>query len=52
MRKIIKELEREIAEYEEMLEAMMEDDFNKEYAERVIEESKKLGLLEPPKWMS
>ena len=52
MRKYIKELEREIDDYEEMLEAMLEDEFNKEYAERVIEESKKLGLLEPPKWMS
>lgn len=52
MRKYIKELEREIDEYEEMLDAMFEDDFNKEYAVRVIEESKKLGLLDVPTWMS
>lgn len=52
MRKYIKELEKEIEEYEEMLDAMMEDDFNKEYAERVIEESHKLGLLDVPTWMS
>lgn len=52
MKKYIKELEREIDDYEEMLEAMLEDDFNKEYAERVIEESHKLGLLDVPKYMN
>lgn len=50
--KELKRLEQEIDDYEEMIDAMLQDGFNREYAERVIEESHKLGLLDAPMWMN
>lgn len=50
--KYIKQLVQEIDDYNEMMDTMIEDDFNKEYAERVIVESHMLGLLDVPKWMN
>lgn len=41
-----------IEDYEEMLQAMLEEGIDKERDEKVIEESYILGLLDVPKYMN
>lgn len=43
---------KRIEDYEEMLQAMLEEGIDKERAEKVIEESYILGLLDVPKCMN